>query len=132
MPGTRTETGRFYPREWLPWINKMQQRIWTTRPQYKAGFWLPSTCNTCSRGIGNIHYTHVAYSRNSACHFPGSSWSYWVRVPLVQYLRHSRNSMPEIIDPVFAKTSLKRSFSMTDYERFALVFTKTRVYKFGH
>ncbi len=40
--------------------------------------------------------------------------------------------MPEIIDPVFAKTSPKRSFSMTEYERFGLVFTKTRVYKFGH
>jgi hypothetical protein len=40
--------------------------------------------------------------------------------------------MPEIIDPVFAKTSLKRSFSITEYERFELVFTKTRVYKFGH
>ncbi len=40
--------------------------------------------------------------------------------------------MPEIIDPVFAKTSPKRSFSLTDYERFGLVFTKTRVYKFGH
>ncbi len=41
-------------------------------------------------------------------------------------------TVPEIIDPVFAKTSLKRSFSMTKYERFGLVFTKTRVYKFGH
>jgi hypothetical protein len=41
-------------------------------------------------------------------------------------------SVPEIIDPVFAKTSPKRSFSMTEYERFGLVFTKTRVYKFGH
>ncbi len=40
--------------------------------------------------------------------------------------------MPEIIDPVFAKTSPKRSFSMTEYEHFGLVFTKTRVYKFGH
>ncbi len=40
--------------------------------------------------------------------------------------------VPEIIDPVFAKTSPKRSFSMTEYERFWLVFTKTRVYKFGH
>jgi hypothetical protein len=39
---------------------------------------------------------------------------------------------PEIIDPVFTKTSPKRSFSMTEYERFGLVFTKTRVYKFGH
>jgi hypothetical protein len=40
--------------------------------------------------------------------------------------------VPEIIDPVFAKTSPKRSFSITEYERFGLVFTKTRVYKFGH
>ncbi len=40
--------------------------------------------------------------------------------------------MPEIIDPVFAKTSPKRSVSMTEYERFGLVFTKTWVYKFGH
>jgi hypothetical protein len=40
--------------------------------------------------------------------------------------------MPEIIDPVFAKTSPKRSFSMSEYELFGLVFTKTLVYKFGH
>ncbi len=39
---------------------------------------------------------------------------------------------PEIIDPVFVKTSPKRSFSVTEYERFGLVFTNTRVYKFGH
>jgi hypothetical protein len=38
-----------------------------------------------------------------------------------------KSSVPEIIDPVFAKTSPKRSFSMTEYERFGLVFTK-----FGH
>jgi hypothetical protein len=42
------------------------------------------------------------------------------------------SSVPEIINPVFAKTSPKRSFSMTEYECFGLVFTKTRVYKFGH
>ena len=42
------------------------------------------------------------------------------------------SSVPEFIDQVFAKTSPKRSFSMTEYERFRLVFTKTRVYKFGH
>ncbi len=40
--------------------------------------------------------------------------------------------MPEIIDPVFVKIRPKRSFSMTAYERFGLVFTKTGVYKFGH
>ncbi len=42
-------------------------------------------------------------------------------------------SVPEIIVTVFAKTSpKKRSFSMTEYERFGLVITKTLVYKFGH
>jgi hypothetical protein len=34
-------------------------------------------------------------------------------------------AVPEIIDPVFAKTSPKRSFCMTENERFGLVFTKT-------
>ncbi len=33
--------------------------------------------------------------------------------------------VPEIIDPVFAKTSPKRSFVMTENERFGLVFVKT-------
>ncbi len=33
--------------------------------------------------------------------------------------------MPEIIDLVFAKTSPKRSFSMTENERFGLVFANT-------
>jgi hypothetical protein len=39
---------------------------------------------------------------------------------------------PKLYNQVFAETSPKRSFSMTEYERFGLVFTKTRVYKFGH
>ncbi len=33
--------------------------------------------------------------------------------------------MPEFIDPVFAKTSPKRSFSMTENERFGLDVAKT-------
>ncbi len=33
--------------------------------------------------------------------------------------------MPEFTEPVFGKTSPKRSFSMTENERFRLVFTKT-------
>jgi hypothetical protein len=47
------------------------------------------------------------------------------------FFENSR-AVPEIIDPVFAKTSPKRSFSMTESEHFGLVFTKARVYKFGH
>jgi hypothetical protein len=39
---------------------------------------------------------------------------------------------PEIIDPVFAKTSQYARFLWSEYERFGLVFTKTGVYKFGH
>jgi hypothetical protein len=34
-------------------------------------------------------------------------------------------SVPEFIDPVFAKTSRKRSFSVIENERFRLVFAKT-------
>ncbi len=37
----------------------------------------------------------------------------------------SRRPVPEIIDPVFTKPSPKRSFCMTENERFGLVFTKT-------
>ncbi len=33
--------------------------------------------------------------------------------------------MPEFIDPVFAKTSPKRSFSMSENERFGMDFVKT-------
>jgi hypothetical protein len=40
--------------------------------------------------------------------------------------------VPEIIDPVFAKTSQNARFLLSEYERFGLVFTKTLVYKFGH
>jgi hypothetical protein len=34
-------------------------------------------------------------------------------------------AVPEFIDPVFAKTSPKRSFCMTENERIGLVFVKT-------
>ncbi len=40
--------------------------------------------------------------------------------------------MPEFIDPVFSKTSSKRSFSVIENERVVLVFAKTGFYKFGH
>ncbi len=35
------------------------------------------------------------------------------------------SAVPEFIDPVFAKTSQKRSFSVIQNERFRLVFAKT-------
>jgi hypothetical protein len=37
----------------------------------------------------------------------------------------SMTPVPEFIDTVFAKTSPKRSFSMTENDRFGLVFAKT-------
>ncbi len=40
--------------------------------------------------------------------------------------------VPEIIDPVFTKTSQNACFLLSENERFGLVFVKTRVYKFGH
>ncbi len=33
--------------------------------------------------------------------------------------------MPEVIDPVFAKTNPKRSFSVIENEHFGVVFAKT-------
>ncbi len=36
-----------------------------------------------------------------------------------------KTTVSEIIDPVFTKTSPKRSFCMTENERFGLVFTKS-------
>jgi hypothetical protein len=36
-----------------------------------------------------------------------------------------KSAVPEIKDPVFAKTSPKRSFCMTENERIGLVFVKT-------
>jgi hypothetical protein len=41
-------------------------------------------------------------------------------------------SVPEIIDPVFAKTSQNARFLLSENERFGLVFVKNWVYKFGH
>ncbi len=45
---------------------------------------------------------------------------------------HLKSSVPEIIDPVFAKTSQNACFLLSENERFGLVFVKTWVYKFGH
>jgi hypothetical protein len=41
------------------------------------------------------------------------------------HLLHNKRTVPEFIDPVFVKTSPKRSFSITENERFGLVFVKT-------
>ncbi len=40
------------------------------------------------------------------------------------YFVNMKVELPEIIDPVFAKTCPKRSFCMTENERFGLVFVK--------
>ena len=40
--------------------------------------------------------------------------------------------MPEIIDPVFAKTKKKRSFSIEGKRAFWACFRENWVYKFGH
>ena len=43
------------------------------------------------------------------------------------------STVPEFIDPVFVKTSPKRLFSITENDRFGLVFVKTRSkYGDGH
>jgi hypothetical protein len=45
---------------------------------------------------------------------------------------HTLSPVPKFLDPVFAKTSLKRSFTVIDNERFGLVFAKNWVYNFGN
>ncbi len=60
--------------------------------------------------------------------FCWSSLPSWIRMRIPKPdrgLRTRMNPVPEIIDPVFAKTSPKRSFCMTENERFGLVFVKT-------
>ncbi len=47
----------------------------------------------------------------------------WIRIPNTDR-GPGEPPVPEIIDTVFAKTSPKRSFPMTEYERFGLVFSK--------
>jgi hypothetical protein len=56
----------------------------------------------------------------------------WVKIGALWLTTTSLLPVPEIIDPVFAKTSQNARFLLSEYERFGLVFTKTRVYKFGH
>jgi hypothetical protein len=46
-------------------------------------------------------------------------------------LKFSTVPVPEFIDPLFAKASPKRSFSMTENDRFGLVFAKTGSIKSG-
>jgi hypothetical protein len=41
------------------------------------------------------------------------------------YLKTTPKSVPEIIDPVFAKTSQNARFLLSENERFGLVFVKT-------
>jgi hypothetical protein len=41
------------------------------------------------------------------------------------FKRNYSSTVPEFIDPVFTKTSPKRSFSVIQNERFGLVFAKT-------
>jgi hypothetical protein len=52
----------------------------------------------------------------------------WVREAFCLVLGEGevrKSTVPELIDPVFAKTSSKRSFSVIENERFGLVFAKT-------
>jgi hypothetical protein len=46
--------------------------------------------------------------------------------------QRSTRPVPEFIDPVFTKTSPKRSFSLNRKRAFWLVLRENRVYNFGH
>jgi hypothetical protein len=57
----------------------------------------------------------------------GESFLYFciVSQTIFASLNAKTNPVPKFIDPVFAKTGPKRSFSLTENERFWLVFAKT-------
>ncbi len=70
--------------------------------------------------------TNVSDSRLSLCendHFKKRSYSACFQAENELYI--NSGTVPEFKDPVFAKTSPKRSFSMSENERFGLVFAKT-------
>jgi hypothetical protein len=46
-------------------------------------------------------------------------------IPNDNLKRQPASTVPEFIDPVFAKTSPKRALSVTENERFVLVLAKT-------
>jgi hypothetical protein len=45
---------------------------------------------------------------------------------------YTSSTVPEIIDPVFAKTSQNARFLLSENERFGACFRENWVYKFGH
>ncbi len=72
----------------------------------------------------------IPYPANDFGSPPGPNWGEphslageGVGVNILEDARHC--SVPELIDPVFVKTSPKRSFSVIQNERFGLVFVKT-------
>jgi hypothetical protein len=60
--------------------------------------------------------------RNTPASVWGGAQVYWNRYTTVQ---NSSCTEPEIIDPVFAKTSQNGRFLLSENERFGLVFVKT-------
>ncbi len=91
-------------------------------PCFYAGLYLKLTSNTY---LINTSWKWGLWARfgMKTSIFGWFSWKCWFSCPKL---------VPEIIDPVFAKTSQNAHFLFSEYERFGLVFTKTRVYKFGH
>ncbi len=91
--------------------------------------WLKDYCRTIGRLLLiNLLGIHTLY-KHVAC-------SFWVLrqnlQPVAPNQRKSpiplpstRSSMPEFIDPVFAKTSQHARFLLSENERFGLVFVKT-------
>ncbi len=125
-------------------LHKVKSSIFSLIPEYHT----PGNINIGQEYLFSAEYSNTEYSNTSIV---GDGQLYKFRLNEDKWLyricsQHNNtycnhrvvfmwcpeSAVPEIIDPVFAKTSPKRSFSMTEYERFGLVFTKTRVYKFGH
>ncbi len=78
-------------------------------------------CGLKSKGKNFLYYEIIWESKNlktGRVHFLG--------LKLTTHISKSQiHLVPEFIDPVFAKKSQKRSFSVIENERFRLVFAKT-------
>jgi hypothetical protein len=115
------------------------KRLWS--PGIDSKEWIPSAYVAWRAGA--ITLGPYSYSVPSPNRFFKNSSSLAIHVSYFWKTFHTKRDkrmqyfigmtpVPEIINLVFANTSPKRSFSMTEYEPSGLVFTKTLVYKFGH
>ncbi len=75
--------------------------------------------------LGSIYLKILALDILVATFLLQNSCLFFLQGHYFPFIQSFSPPVPEIIDLVFAKTSPKRSFSMTEYERFGLIVTKS-------